>query len=555
MRRERGCPSPSGRAVASAFIVVVLGLVGLAPLSAPTILADDASPTPSMTPSPGPISPSPSPSASPFATPAPAPTVGPSAPPTATPGPTPTPTPTLDPTAAPTAAPAAATAPTPTPSPAPSFTTTASVSPTSVAAGGTITITALVTSATETDALVDIVVYAPNGTTVAYQQYRDNQSFAAGQQRSYPIGWQVPATTIAGTYLVSLGIFAPAWASLYSWQDRTVSFAVTGPVPPIHAQGNRIVDAWGQPVVLRGVNRAGTEYACIHGWSIGEGPRDQASIDAMLSWHVNVVRIPLNEDCWLAVNGAPPEFSGGAYQQAIKDYVNLLNLNGMYAILDLSWSGPGSVPATGQVAMPDALHAAAFWSSVASVFKGNDAAIFEIFNEPWPDGDADSPEAWRCWRDGGTCAGVPFATAGMQTLVDAVRETGATNLILLGGVSYSNALSGWLNYRPTDPRNDLAAAWHVYGITRCASVDCYNATVAPVAAQVPVVATEIGDVSCDRTFLDALMTWLDTHQAGYVAFTWNLWGTSCQDWSLILDYSGAPTTKGQIYRAHLAAVR
>ena len=82
----------------------------------------------------------------------------------------------------------------------------------------------------------------------------------------------------------------------------------------------------------------------------------------MKSWRINAVRIPLNEDCWLAVNGAPPEFSGGAYQQAIKDYVNLINLNGMYAILDLHWSGPGSVAATGQVAMPDALHAAAFWS-------------------------------------------------------------------------------------------------------------------------------------------------------------------------------------------------
>jgi endoglucanase len=70
---------------------------------------------------------------------------------------------------------------------------------------------------------------------------------------------------------------------------------------------------------------------------------------------------------------------------------------------------------------------------------------------------------------------------------------------------------------------------------------------------VPVIATEIGDVSCDPTFMNALMAWLDAHQSGYVAFTWNVWGTTCQDWSLILDYSGTPTTKGQIYQAHRAA--
>ncbi|MDI6106017.1 hypothetical protein QLQ12_46375 [Actinoplanes sp. NEAU-A12] len=50
-------------------------------------------------------------------------------------------------------------------------------------------------------------------------------------------------------------------------------------------------------------------------------PVDQTSIDAMKTWNIHAVRVPLNEECWLGVNGTP---SGPAYQQGIKDYVDLL---------------------------------------------------------------------------------------------------------------------------------------------------------------------------------------------------------------------------------------
>src|SRR6266550_456435 len=75
-----------------------------------------------------------------------------------------------------------------------------------------------------------------------------------------------------------------------------------------------------------------------------------------------------------------------------------------------------------------------FWRQVGTAFKGNDRVVFDLFNEPFPDSNADTPEAWRCWRDGGTCRGMSFQAAGMQELVDAVRVTGATNVIIVGGV-------------------------------------------------------------------------------------------------------------------------
>jgi hypothetical protein len=141
----------------------------------------------------------------------------------------------------------------------------------------------------------------------------------------------------------------------------------------------------------------------------------------------------------------------------------------------------------------------------------------------------------------------------MQRLVDTIRATGATNVIALGGVAYSNAIGQWLAYRPADPLNSLMAAWHVYSFNACSSVDCYESTASPLKREVPVLATEIGAGNCDSAFLETLMSWLDAHQIGFLGFSWNAWSTSCSGWSLILNYAGDPTVKGRVIRSHLVA--
>ena len=303
-------------------------------------------------------------------------------------------------------------------------------------------------------------------------------------------------------------------------------------------QGNALLDSSGRVVQIHGVNYAGTEYACIQGSGIFGGPTDSAAIRAIASWRVNAVRVPMNEDCWLAINGIPAAYSGANYKQALVNYVNLLNQNGLYAILDLHWNAPGTTKATSQQAMADRDHSVTFWSQVASTFKGNNRVIFEAYNEPHP--------------DGGTCAGVTFEAAGMQEIVSAIRATGATNVIALGGVGWSNTLTQWLTYKPADPLNNLVAAWHVYSWNGCSNVTCFNNTVAPVAAAVPVIATEIGTDTCNAPFMDTLMNWLDTKRIGYTAWVWDTWGTACSSIGLISTWSGTPTTYGQIYKAHLA---
>jgi endoglucanase len=321
-----------------------------------------------------------------------------------------------------------------------------------------------------------------------------------------------------------------------------------------------------------GVNRSGTEYRCIQGNAIFDGPNDQASISAMLTWKVNAVRIPLNEDCWLGINTRANSPSSTSYQQAIIAYADLLLQNGIYPIVELHWTAPGATQATRQYPMPDTDHSVAFWKSVATTFASQPKVIFELFNEPYPDSNMTVTAAWTCWRDGGNCpnlvlsnggGAVSYQVAGMQMLLDAVRGAGANNFVLLGGVQFSNDLSQWVAFAPTDSVSNFGAAWHVYDTNACRTTTCYGLQGGAVAAKYPIVATEIGGITpgstCDAngaTFITTLMGWLDSPVTSsgtalpaqnYLAWAWN----TNSNPHIVSDYAGTPFCYGSTYQTHL----
>jgi hypothetical protein len=332
--------------------------------------------------------------------------------------------------------------------------------------------------------------------------------------------------------------------------------------PQLHVSGDKLVNAHGTKVVLHGVDRAGTEYACVQGWGIFDGPNNQASLTVMKKWHINAVRVPLNQACWNRESYVKSSFSGAAYRNAIKAYVKLLNANGMVAILDLHWTdGTYTGPSAGcsswqsvcQKPMPGT-GAIRFWSSVAHAFSGNDAVVFDLFNEPYPERaqGANTNEGWRCWLHGGRCTGISYQVAGMQTLVNAIRATGAKNVLMLGGLEYSNELPGWLAHEPSDPAHNLAVSWHSYNFNACSTRACWNSQVAPVLKRVPLIAGEVGENDCAAKYLDSLLPWLDSKSASYLAWTWDDWSGGCSSGpTLITTYNGAPTAYGAGYRAHL----
>ncbi len=350
----------------------------------------------------------------------------------------------------------------------------------------------------------------------------------------------------------------------------------------VRVVGAGLVDGSGAGVSLRGVNVSGTEFACIQGgsassrgWSIyGGQPLDvPATFAAVAGWRANVVRVPLNEDCWLGINGVNPAFGGVAYRAAIAAEVSAIHAAGLVAILDLHWTSPGGYAAYNQQSMADADHSVTFWSQVAAAYRDDPAVVFDLFNEPFFYYIADGSDQWTCWLRG--CqqnavltAGQPTAgggtapyqvsyswrSAGMQQLVDAVRAAGARQPIIVNGVDWANDLSGFLTHRPVDPQGQLVAGWHSYPGQPCSPQSCWDQVIAPIAGQLPVLVGETGDSAAGApSYLPGFLPWADSHHVSYLAWTWNPWANS--DNVLIKDWNGTPTNgEGTYYRNHLLSL-
>lgn len=335
-------------------------------------------------------------------------------------------------------------------------------------------------------------------------------------------------------------------------------------LPPADAQaqltvqvaGNQLVDQTGAKLQLRGVNHSGAQYACAEGWGLFDAPATDATITAMKAWGVNAVRVPLNETCWLGSTQLKAGMRGSTYRNAIAAWVNKLTTAGLRVIVDAHWTQTSAKMATDQRVMPTRAFAPLYWRSVAATFKNNPAVIFDLFNEPYPDRNRDTTAAWKCVRDGGVCPGVNFVTAGMQELVLAVRSAGAKNVILVPGPEYAGSLTRWLEYKPVDPANQLAASVHIYGQPLGSPYDDPKRwpEIDKVAAKVPVVIGEMGDTDCTHKFSDQLTKWADARQMSYLAWGWVV-GDCADEPSLLKDYKGTPSGWGAGFKATLQKKR
>lgn len=337
----------------------------------------------------------------------------------------------------------------------------------------------------------------------------------------------------------------------------------------LHVSGNRLVDASGATVQLHGVNRSGTEYSCIQGNGIFDGPSSAASIAAMATWRINIVRVPINEDCWLRINGTGiarwRADSGRPYINAIKRYVERLHAHGMYAELSLIWAAPGRARADYQANAPDEDHAPTVWAGMANAFRNDPNVILA----PW----GETTVGWSCFihgcsheatygsdQDGGAACGSGcwyYKAAGMQQAVDVMRAAGYTGPIAIPCIAYANVCADpsnggaawgggtWLRDHPRDPEHQLIAEAHVYGGNACDTTRCLKLTMLPILrAGYPLIWGETGErydfSDCPSTsFMRTLLPWARRHGIGTEAWTWDTWG-GCKTGSLIRSYDGAP---------------
>ena len=307
----------------------------------------------------------------------------------------------------------------------------------------------------------------------------------------------------------------------------------------IQVSGNKLVDGSGHTIQLEGA---------VVPLPQCDTPIRQI-VPPMATWYFNAVRLAMDEECWLGINGET-----GRSQATSISYIQQLEANGMYVIIGIAYSAPGNLPASSGQPMPNA-HTIDFWTSIAAAFK-NDRAV--IFN-PW--GEVYGPVDWNCWLNGGCTVtsneGVNYTAVGMQALVNAVRNAGAVQQpIMLTGLNFSTDLSQFVANKPNDPSNAIAASITVYDTYGC-DTSCLAAQINPViAAGIPVTIGEFGEFDCAHGFIDGVMSWADGFSPPLSYFAW-AWNTSQGCMALTSNYATGVTggVYGTGFKAHLGGTR
>ncbi len=326
----------------------------------------------------------------------------------------------------------------------------------------------------------------------------------------------------------------PSWHSLarkVRWSAIAFTLAAAGSlqaVPPeLATQGNQIVvKSTGERVRLVGVNLSGLE---------GNYDRNFLnSVDvAVGTWKANVFRLAVSNSYWFHSTIGP------GYKAKVDAIIARASELDAYVILDLhNYEKAKTADAE-------------FWSDAADRYKNNPAVLFGLLNEPYGTG-------WQVWRDGDS------EGPGMQGLLNAVRLTGANNIVLAGGGDWGYDLSGIMpgfegrpnGYALTDTAsgNGIVYDSHVYPWKSYPQSKVVHA-----AFLYPVLLGEFAHPSgtnfsphpafeSHETWVPRMMDWVNVNNLHWTG--WNFSDTAHP--AMLVDWSYQPTSHwGEIARAHM----
>jgi aryl-phospho-beta-D-glucosidase BglC (GH1 family) len=310
--------------------------------------------------------------------------------------------------------------------------------------------------------------------------------------------------------------------------------------PELHVVGSKLQTTEGKEVWLQGVNVVSLEFR-LHGEHVTD-----AIIAAIDDWKANTIRLPVKESYWFGRE--PGQHDGGAGYRALVDEAVALTVDrGAYLVLDLHRFGAVRKEHV------------EFWRDAAIHYKNHPGVLFDIFNEA-------HSISWAVWRDGGWVderktaadedsflpaneqarAKQGFESPGMQKLVDTIREVGADNVIIAGGLDWAYDLSGIVEgYALTDPSgHGIMYSTHIYNWKKG-----WADKVLRAAEHHPIFVGEVGADVKKMSFIPAELqedpyTWAPD-MLGLIQkyrFHWTGWSFHPRTTPvMIIDWSYAPT--------------
>ncbi|HXN33842.1 MAG TPA: cellulase family glycosylhydrolase, partial [Polyangiaceae bacterium] len=252
-----------------------------------------------------------------------------------------------------------------------------------------------------------------------------------------------------------------------------------------------------------------------------------------------------------------------SYRATVDQAVKWAEQAGLDVILDLHWSDAGDLTVTGtnaqgpgnsnQQEMAD-VNSIEFWKEVAAAYQGDGQVLFELYNEP-------HGIAWDVWLNGGQAG--RYIAAGMQQLYDAVRGTGANNVVIAGGLDWAYDLSSVGPSGSYVHGYNIMYATHPY-LTSGDAPSAWESSFGHLVTTdfAPVIATEFGDGrkgQCTGDYDQELIAFAKQHnRMSWTAWAWFPTMTAgdpqgCSFPSLILDWSGTPSIQGVVVKDALQA--
>lgn len=322
----------------------------------------------------------------------------------------------------------------------------------------------------------------------------------------------------------------------------------------LHVEGNKVKNSSGEVVRLLGVNRAGLE------WAASDEQIINSVICACDEWKSNIIRLPVSQDRWFGFGSdqASNDTLGEKYRTLVDEVIETVCSRGKYVILDLHWNSINSWGQNiGQHPMPD-MNSVLFWRDAARRYINHPAVLFGLYNEP-------HSVSWDIWRDGGevienlhdrmtgtetTCT---YLTSGLQALADAIREEGAQNILIVGGLDWGFWLDGVAGGYTIDDKggNGVIYDSHIYP-WKPLDWDIY---VTCVADRFPLLIGEFGhygDQAKPREGMQSLpsaewmmriLDWIELHQYHFTAWDFHPSAGPC----LIQNFNNEPTEYFGVY--------
>lgn len=266
-----------------------------------------------------------------------------------------------------------------------------------------------------------------------------------------------PSRWILTAIIIGLVVAVAVFAIFFS------VYRQPGPVPPgtstpvatstpvvhgnvLHVQGNKLVDSAGNQVILRGA-QIETAFNVVHPTKMEQAATQHLASSTFSvmhnDWHMNVMRFPICDYIW--------DSDKTGYITRLQGVVSQANAAGLYVVMDLHSDQRCGAPKT-SVKMP-LPHVIGFWQAVASAFKNSPLVIFDAFNEPLVLGDN-----YEFWLHGGAMDGTTYV--GMQDIVNAIRQQGAQQPIVVESMTDNKGLSAVGNNLVNDP--NIIYSWHHY---------------------------------------------------------------------------------------------